>query len=187
MVKKWAWLSAKIFHVACTFAPPFEISAYRPADRIYVPAAYRRFLAFCTHFSISSTFPLTENLLCYFTAYLADEGLAPQTGKAYLSALRYLKITLGFPDPRGQSPMPILKSRRREVQAAQRKRLPSLPSMGDTLMAFSNPVKCVMWAVACTACIRFFPARGAPPRVCSRVQPVYQPRMWGYGHRQPHT
>ena len=75
-------------------------SIFKQATHRTYQAACRRFLAFCTRFSIYSPFPLTENLLCYFT----DEGLAPLTGKAYLLALRNLQITLGFPDPSRQCP-----------------------------------------------------------------------------------
>ena len=48
---------------------------------------------------------------------MADQGLAPQTGKAYLSAVRSMQISLGLPDPRDQSSMPILK----RVQAGIRR------------------------------------------------------------------
>ena len=145
-------------------------------------------MAFCTRFSISSPFPLTENLLCYFTAYLADEGLAPQTGKAYLSAIRNLQITLGLPDPRGQSPMPILKRvqagvvRSRQPNPSPRKRLPItapiLASMGDTLMASSNPEKCVVWAVACTAFFGFFRLGELLPESAAAFNPAAS-LAWG--------
>ena len=56
-------------------------------------------------------------LLCCFMAYLANEGLAPQTGKSYLSAVRSMQIALGLPDPRDQSSLPVLK----RVQAGIRR------------------------------------------------------------------
>ncbi len=71
--------------------------------------ALRRFHAFCTKFNISAPFPVTEHLLCCFASFLEDQGLAPQTGKVYLSAIRSMKILLGLPDPRDQSSLPILK------------------------------------------------------------------------------
>jgi hypothetical protein len=60
----------------------------------------KRFYHFCTKYNIWHPFPLTEHLLCCFAAFLADENLAPQTGKSYLSAVRNMQISLGLPDPR---------------------------------------------------------------------------------------
>ncbi len=48
-------------------------------------AAMKRFHNFC---NITDPFPLTEQTLCFFATHLTEQGLAPQTGKAYLSALR---------------------------------------------------------------------------------------------------
>ena len=79
-----------------------------PPQRTY-GAALRRFHAFCTQFAVHSPFPVSEQLLCCFAAYLADQGLAPQTGKSYLSAIRCMQISLGLPDPRDQSSLPVLK------------------------------------------------------------------------------
>ena len=60
---------------------------------------------------------MSEHLLCCFMAYLANEGLAPQTGKSYLSEVRSMQIALGLPDPRDQSSLPVLK----RVQAGIRR------------------------------------------------------------------
>ena len=59
--------------------------------------------------NIMSPFPVCEYTLCCFAAYLADEGLSPQTVKSYLSAVRNLQLSLGLPDPRDQSSLPVLK------------------------------------------------------------------------------
>ena len=67
------------------------------------------FHTFCITYNVLTPFPLTEHLLCSFAAYLADQTLAPQTIKSYLSALRDMQISLGLPDPREQSSLPILK------------------------------------------------------------------------------
>ena len=63
----------------------------------------KRFNKFCTRFNVSLPFPVTEDLLCSFAAFLAEDGLAPQT---YLSAIRNTQISLGFPE---QSAMARLK------------------------------------------------------------------------------
>ena len=112
-------------------------------------------------------FPLSEQLLCFFASYLALQDLAPQTIKSYLSAVCNMHISLGFPDPRDHSSMPILKrvqagiSRvRAQKGIPQRVRLPItlhvLSQIGDFLTASSHPEKVVLWAVACTAFFGFF-------------------------------
>ena len=81
----------------------------RPSTQRTYGAAMRRFYAFCTHFNITSPFPVTEHLQCCFAAFLADQGLTPQTVKGYLAAVRNVQVSLGLPDPRDQSSLPMLK------------------------------------------------------------------------------
>ena len=40
---------------------------------------------------------------------MAEGGLAPQTVKSYLAAIRNTQLSLGLPDPREQSSLPVLK------------------------------------------------------------------------------
>lgn len=111
-------------------------------------------------------FPVTEHLLCAFVSYLADEGLTPQTGRVYLSALRSMQISLGLPDPRDSSSLPILKRVQAGISRSHAKkgvptriRLPItahiLSNIHDTLMASSNPEKHVIWAIAYMAFLGF--------------------------------
>ena len=60
-------------------------------------------------YGIITLFPVFEYTLCCFTLHLADEGLALQTVKAYLSAVQNLQLTIGLPDMHNQSSLPILK------------------------------------------------------------------------------
>ena len=69
----------------------------------------RRFNAFCERYQVADPFPVTESLLCSFAAFLADGGLATQTVKSYISAIRNTQLSLGLPDPREQSSLPVLK------------------------------------------------------------------------------
>ena len=80
-----------------------------PSTQKAYAAAMKRFHTFCTTYNVNTPFPLTEHLLCSFAAFLADQQLAPQTIKSYLSALRNIQISLGLPDPREHSSLPILK------------------------------------------------------------------------------
>ena len=97
-------------------------------------AAERKYLSFCTNFSLPPL-PTTENILCYFAACLGQEGLAGSSIQTYLSGIRQIQISAGFPDPRIDH-MPrlrqVLKGIR--VQAVKngrtsRPRLPITPSI----------------------------------------------------------
>ena len=112
-------------------------------------------------------FPVTEQILCSYAAFLADEGLSPQTGKTYMAAVRNMQLSMGLPNPRQQSSFPILKrvqagiSRSRLLKGAPpRIRLPItaqlLRQMRESWERSSNPEKLVLWAVSCTAFFGFF-------------------------------
>ena len=77
-------------------------------QRIYT-SAMKKFNTFCIECNMGEPFPVTEQLLCSYAAYLADAGLAPQTIKSYLAAVRDMQISIGLPDRRDQSSLPILK------------------------------------------------------------------------------
>ena len=57
-----------------------------------------RYLKFCEKAAVTPI-PVTEQTLCRFVGYLAQEGLAHQTIKRYLSAVQHLQISGGLPDP----------------------------------------------------------------------------------------
>ena len=150
-----------------------------PATQRTYKAAMKRFHSFCLRFNVENPFPLSEHLLCCFASFLADQGLAPQTGKSYMSALRSMQISLGLPDPREQSSLPVLKRvqagirRARMIKGATtRIRLPItapvLWRIRDALQASSHPHRVVLWAIACTAFFGFFrlgellPEKAAP-------------------------
>ena len=112
-------------------------------------------------------FPVSENTLCTYAAYLAEDGLSPQTVKPYLSAVRSMQISLGLPDPRDQGSLPALK----RIQAGIRQiymmkgakrhirlpiTIPLLCQLKRTWEQASNPNKVVLWAIACTAFFGFF-------------------------------
>ena len=160
-----------------------------PSTQRTYGAAMRRFYAICTHFNITSPFPVTEHLLCCFAAFLADQGLKPQTVKGYLAAVRNMQVSLGLPDPRDQSSLPMLK----RVQAGiQRKlsmagpasctRLPITASVLEQirrqLESSSHPNKELVWAVACTAFFGFFCLGELLPESASQVSPAAS-IMWG--------
>ena len=144
----------------------FQAGLAPSTQRTYA-GALRRFHAFCTHINVYDPFPVSELLLCSFAAYLADQGLSPQSIKTYLAAVRSVQISLGLPDPRDQSSLPILK----RVQAGiSRCRLyrkqPTkvrLPLTAEVLLCIqqaptlvSHSDRPVIWAVAAVAFFGFF-------------------------------
>ena len=72
-------------------------------------AAMKRFHQFGINYSVFNPFPVSEYLLCCYTVFLAEEGLSPQMVKSYISALRNAQLSLGLPDLRDQSSLPVLK------------------------------------------------------------------------------
>lgn len=112
-------------------------------------------------------FPVSERLLCYFAAYMADEGLSPQSGKSYMAAIRNMQISVGLPDPREQSSLPVLKRVQAGISRSalgrgppSKIRLPItaqlLNQLRDALDGSSHPEKVLLWAVGCTAFFGFF-------------------------------
>ena len=98
---------------------------------------------------------------------MADQGLAPQTVKSYLAAVRNMQISLGLPDPRDQSSFPMLKrvqagiARLRMLHGSTpRVRLPVTPHIMSkvqvSLSLSTNPDRHVIWAVISTAFFGFF-------------------------------
>ena len=79
-------------------------------------AAMKQFHLMCTNFNISNSFPVSEQMLCRFAAYLAD---AHQTIKSYLSAVRSMQISMGLPDPRDHSSLAVLKRVQAGIRQAQ--------------------------------------------------------------------
>ena len=128
----------------------------------------KRFHEFCESNSVFNPFPLTEKILCGFASVLASKGLATQTIKTYLSAVRSMQISLGFPDPRDQSSLPILKRVQAGIQRVQaqktsketRVRLPITPHILDRLRqhwdATDNPHRVLLWAAASMCFFGFF-------------------------------
>ena len=127
----------------------------------------KRFDTYCTMFSINDPFPVTEILMCSFAAYLADEGLAPQTIKTYLASLRSTQLSLGLPDPREQSSLPVLKRVQAGISRVRlQKGVPSrvrLPITINVLSAIKSHLEAVsytdtevFWAIAASAFFGFF-------------------------------
>ena len=126
----------------------------------------RKFSTFCEHYHVTDPFPVSEFLLCAFAAYMADSGLTPQTVKSYLPAIRNTQLSLGLPDPREQSSLPMLKRVQAGINRARlgrghpsRVRLPItatlLRRIKHELGRTSHPERIVLWAICCAAFFGF--------------------------------
>ena len=127
----------------------------------------RRFHCFCDRYNVGDPFPVTERLLCCYAAYLAEDGLAPSSIKLYLAAVRDTQLSLGLPDPREQSSLPLLKRVQAGISRVRlsrgrpsKQRLPitahMLRQIKGALEAMAHEEKAVLWAVCCVAFFGFF-------------------------------
>ena len=132
-----------------------------PSTRKTYLTGQRKYLELCSKRQCPP-YPVTEDNLCYFCAFLADEGLTHQTIKCYLSAVRHQHVSQGFADPhlsdmarleqvlRG---IKIVRAKRGEMS---RTRLPITPAILRLLRKAwlsANPSydSVMLWAV-CSLC-----------------------------------
>lgn len=76
--------------------------------------------------------PASQSILCGFIAYLANQNLSYTTIKTYLSAVRYLHLCNGLPDPRAL-PTPRLDLVSRGIRRENALRSTSHPRLPITL------------------------------------------------------
>ena len=110
---------------------------------------------------------MTEKLLCYFATALANDGLAPQTIKLYLLAVRSMQLSLRLPPPRDKSSLPILKrvldGIRRDKFLGGKSPRTCLPITVTVLRQLQSPLdtavgpdSMVYWAIATAVFFGFF-------------------------------
>ena len=126
-------------------------------------------MCFCRSYNISSPFPVSELILCYFVVDLARQGLTPTTIKTYLAAIRHAQIVRGLPELR-QAGLPRLQlvqsgiRRERARQGTQRPtRLPITPDILHRIRRvwLTPPLQVdhvMMWAASATCFFGFFRA-----------------------------
>ena len=121
--------------------------------------AQKRYLTFCATYNITPL-PLSEYLLSLLAAYLAQQGLQPQTFNSYLSALKHLQISAV-----NRAEFPRLQYIIRGISGVQ----PSstricLPITGQIMRALLHAwgsgleeefEACLFWAAACTGFFGF--------------------------------
>ena len=97
-------------------------------------AGKKHYAEFCSEYNIKPL-PVSETELCYFAAYLGEQGLMESSMKGYLSAIREWQISKGLSDPHAAA-MPQLRqimkgvkvTRGKEGRTSKRK-LPITPTI----------------------------------------------------------
>ncbi len=77
--------------------------ALSPSTDRYYQSGVHHYLAFCTRYG-QTGFPLAEQVLCSFVAFLVQEGLSYGCIRQYLCSLRHHQLIAGGPDPALASP-----------------------------------------------------------------------------------
>ena len=57
---------------------------------------------------MTTPFPVTEAILCYFSTHIACQSISPQTIKVYLAGIWHVLIFIGLPNPKKITSMPCL-------------------------------------------------------------------------------
>ena len=140
-----------------------------------------KYLQFCLKSNVSPI-PVTEGKLCSFVSIWANSGLAHQTIKCYLSAIRHLQIESGREDSQ-ISTMPKLEHVLRGIKKEHSKqanitkpRLPMTPNIHLKLRSVwekdaSNFNHIMLWAACCTCYFGFLRS--------GNKHPVRQ-RIWSF-------
>lgn len=128
-------------------------------------SAQRRYLDFCSVAKITPI-PVSQYAACLFVAFLAQQGLRPQSIQVYLAAVRHLQISEGLGGP-PRAEWPQLQYVVRGVKRTRagdpvRSRLPITPAVLKLIKAVcmaAPPEKrfehTLLWAVSCTAFFGF--------------------------------
>ena len=113
--------------------------------------------------------PASEQKLCRYVSFLAQEGLAPSSIKLYLSAVRHLQISLHLPDPkikdmaRLEQVVKGTKSVFAKHHPGTRKQLPITPELLLKIRQVwereaQNQDNIMLWAAACLCYFGFLRA-----------------------------
>ena len=133
-------------------------------------SALKKFATFCSTYSVTTPFPVSEAILCYFSTYMACQGLSPQTIKVYLSGIRHMQMVIGLPDPKEFTSMPRLRMVQSGIQRhvseqnsrETKIRLPITPAILQKMRDYwlpksSDPDIKMLWAAAVICFFRIFP------------------------------
>ena len=81
--------------------------ALAPSTKRVYQSAQKHFLEFCMAANLTPL-PLSKDFICYYVAFLGEQGLKHSSIKSYLSSLRHMQISYGLED-RFTATMPQLE------------------------------------------------------------------------------
>ena len=135
------------------------INGLAPSTSRNYQSGSKRFITFCNLYHVSFPFPVNEQLLSRFVAYLFKEGVKGSTIKNYMAAVRHAQISMGLDDPR-MSDMPqlgyIIRGIKRVTGGPPRTKLPITPDL--MRRSWSLPTDrngAMLWAAACMCFFSF--------------------------------
>ena len=146
----------------------YFVQALAPSTTAAYHSVANRYFKFCHQFNLSPL-PLHQDSVVRFIAHLAQGGLGYQSLRSYLSALRYLQVSRGFPDPCLTS-IPMLEYVMRGIRRAPRvtnrpQRNRVTPEILRLLLAawsqgslVSSYDATMLWAACCTGFFGFLRA-----------------------------
>ena len=126
-----------------SLVPSVQRYCLAPSTQRTYSSALKSFHKFCVQYSVMNPFLVTEHLLCCFAAFLADQGLTPQTEKLYFSVVQSMQISLGpILSPRSEGGyLPCGTPPRIRIPITT----PVLSQIRRILDTSSNPRKVVLW------------------------------------------
>ena len=140
-----------------------------PTTRSAYKSAQCRYAAFCMRYGVSPPYPLQEDILYRYVAFLAQEGLKHRSVKSYLSGIRCLQIHQSLGNPFAHA-MPRLEYvltgiKRAEARGGSQIRT-RLPITMDILQRLrqvwlAQPAasdRIMLWAAACVGFFGFLRA-----------------------------
>ena len=118
----------------------------------------------------TQAYPVTEQTLSHFAAFLSQQQLKHRTIKSFLSGIRFAQIQLRLGDPFKDKSMSLLeyvmagiKRKQAKVGTPPKLKLPITPDILQRLMSVwlcssVNPDHIMLWAAACTGFFGFLRA-----------------------------
>ena len=89
-----------------------------PSTQQTYQSALNQFYAFCSLFNVTSPFPVSEEILCYFSSYLNTQHVSPPSIRTYLAGIRHTQVILGLSEPCSFSSLPRLHLVQAGIQQA---------------------------------------------------------------------
>jgi len=82
---------------------------FKVVSKHIVSTTLKKFPMFWSTYSVTTPFPVSETIPCYFSTYMWQcQGLSPQTIKVYLAGIWHIQILIGLPDPKEFTSIPCL-------------------------------------------------------------------------------